>query len=377
MTHCKIYVKLLQNKQLGDNNIMNDYNGFKKIAQQNVLSTDETCEILGRTRQQLNNYVKSGSLEILKSTKNGNLFWRPDVYYLAKQIHKERIRHHHEILGGSTSQAYQAAKNLNLNPREISEIYVFFEEKDAIEKDFYYLDTLETPDTLIAIHAPNFVIIMEDETEYWFDGFNCGYGGEGPSGTEDILDYWGILEKTTDNFRNFIASTSILHIINENNTWTFYKEKSHYRLNDELCDQIKVRLYSFNQKLILTQENTNFHYTNSISTEILSKYIDFIPQPVSVEFLSQERALESGHFSVAFSKTILYQIIIKDITDRELWIEYPFEIIPPKEQQSMLELLNMLDINITDKSFIEKAKQWFGAKPRWINHKYTKEDFLS
>ena len=249
--------------------------------------------------------------------------------------------------------------------------------KDAIEKDFYYLDTLETPDTLIAIHAPNFVIIMEDETEYWFDGFNCGYGGEGPSGTEDILDYWGILEKTTDNFRNFIASTSILHIINENNTWTFYKEKSHYRLNDELCDQIKVRLYSFNQKLILTQENTNFHYTNSISTEILSKYIDFIPQPVSVEFLSQERALESGHFSVAFSKTILYQIIIKDITDRELWIEYPFEIIPPKEQQSMLELLNMLDINITDKSFIEKAKQWLGAKPRWINHKYTKEDFLS
>lgn len=169
---------------------MNDYNGFKKIAQKNVLSTDETCEILGRTRQQLNNYVKSGSLEILKSTKNGNLFWRPDVYYLAKQIHKERIRHHHEILGGSTSQAYQAAKNLNLNPREISEIYVFFEEKDAIEKDFYYLDTLETPDTLIAIHAPNFVIIMEDETEYWFDGFNCGYGGEGPSGTEDILDYW-------------------------------------------------------------------------------------------------------------------------------------------------------------------------------------------
>ena len=84
---------------------MNDYNGFKKIAQQNVLSTDETCEILGRTRQQLNNYVKSGSLEILKSTKNGNLFWRPDVYYLAKQIHKERIRHHHEILGGSTSRA--------------------------------------------------------------------------------------------------------------------------------------------------------------------------------------------------------------------------------------------------------------------------------
>jgi hypothetical protein len=37
----------------------------------------------------------------------------------------------------------------------------------------------------------------------------------------------------------------------------------------------------------------------------------------------------------------------------------------------------MLDINITDKSFIEKAKQWFGAKPRWINHIYTKDDFLS
>ena len=136
---------------------MTDYNGLKKIAQQNVLSTDEACEILGRTRQQLNNYIKSGRLEILKSTKNGNLFWRPDVFFLSKQIHQERIREHHEILGGSTSQATQAAKNLNLNPREISEIYVFFEEKDAIEKNFYCLETLETPDTLIAIQAPNFV----------------------------------------------------------------------------------------------------------------------------------------------------------------------------------------------------------------------------
>lgn len=356
---------------------MTDYNGLKKIAQQNVLSTDEACEILGRTRQQLNNYIKSGRLEILKSTKNGNLFWRPDIFLLSKQIHQERIREHHEILGGSTSQATQAVKNLNLNPQEISEIYVFFEGKDAIEKNFYCLETLETPDTLIAIQAPNFVVIMKDETEYWFDGLNCGYSGEGPSGTETILDYWGILKKSKDNFTNFIKSTSILHIINDNNTWTLYKEKSHYLSNDELYDRIKIHLYSFNKKLVLTQENASQSYTNSVPLEILTKYIDFIPQPVSIEFLSKEKALESGHFSVAFSKTILYQIIIRDITDRELWIEYPFEIIPPKEQQSMLDFLHMLDIKITDKSFIEKAKQWFGAKPRWINHIYTKDDFLS
>ena len=41
---------------------MNDYNGFKKIAQQNVLSTDEACEILGRTRQQLKMGIFFGAL---------------------------------------------------------------------------------------------------------------------------------------------------------------------------------------------------------------------------------------------------------------------------------------------------------------------------
>lgn len=361
--------------------MLNDDNGIKRIAKDNVITTDESCEILGRTRQQLNNYVRNGDIEIFKPTKNGNLFWRPDVYRLAHMIHKKRVREHHEILGGTTGQAYEAIEKLKLNPNEISEIYVFFLHNDAIQRDFYNLCAVEMPDTLIEVEAPRFVVIMNDGTEHWLEGFTCGYGGVGPSGTEDTLVRWGIIDKRGDDgVDGRIWNSSILHIVREENEWNFITEESCYRyvenrLEGNHWDEIGVSFYYFNQKLVLTQENlyrSIMDRKRAIPTELLLKYIDFIPQPSTVQFLSYDTAIETGHFSVSFSKTIAYQIIIKDVMDRELWIQYPFEEIPNEKQHNMKELLEMLGMEVEDASFIEKAKQWFSAKPRWINKTYSR-----
>lgn len=57
---------------------------LKHISQTNILTTEEVCKVLGRTRQQLSNYVKNGDIPILKKEANGNLFWRADVFDFMK-----------------------------------------------------------------------------------------------------------------------------------------------------------------------------------------------------------------------------------------------------------------------------------------------------
>lgn len=60
----------------------------EKVAfiQEEILTTEETCELLGRTRQQLNNYIRKGEIAAVKVTTNGNLFLKDDVVALKNRV---------------------------------------------------------------------------------------------------------------------------------------------------------------------------------------------------------------------------------------------------------------------------------------------------
>jgi transcription elongation factor Elf1 len=113
------------------------------------------------------------------------------------------------------------------------------------------------------------------------------------------------------------------------------------------------------------------------SKEILAKSLYFVPNPVSVQFLTKEEALETGHYQVAFSETIIYQIIIKDWSDRELWINYPLNSIPKKKQQSMRELMNMIGVNLEAEKLSDKIMGWLGRKSRIYYCKHDEEERIS
>ena len=57
-----ICIKMLTER--GDNVEFRDV-GLKAMAQANVLTTEETCSILNRTRQQLNNLLRKNEIEVL------------------------------------------------------------------------------------------------------------------------------------------------------------------------------------------------------------------------------------------------------------------------------------------------------------------------
>jgi len=59
---------------------------MSSVIKQNILTTEEVCSILSRTRQQLNNYIKQNQITPYIKTSNGNLFWKPEVLAFAKTI---------------------------------------------------------------------------------------------------------------------------------------------------------------------------------------------------------------------------------------------------------------------------------------------------
>lgn len=56
------------------------------FVQEEILTTEESCQLLGRTRQQMNNYIRKGEIAPVKITTNGSLFLKDDVIALKHRV---------------------------------------------------------------------------------------------------------------------------------------------------------------------------------------------------------------------------------------------------------------------------------------------------
>lgn len=359
---------------MGDN-----YSGEKAIALRNILSTEEACKILGRSRQQLNNLIRNGDIEVFKALSNGNLFWKPEIYELLRKINREQPREVHEVYGSSTSNALKVFHALDIDREHVEEVYVFFTHEDAILKNFYNIKEVEIPNTLTSIQGTRFIIIMDTGKEYWFEGLTCGYGGAGCGGTEDVLSELEILEKKYP-INPIISKNRMLHFYrNDDRTWVYTGEPSIFEehelsiFSEENLLGVEEHLYRYNGHLVLTQNSRYrdvFGEVTEPSKEVLFKSLYFVPNPVSVEFLTEEDAIKTGHFQTSYGKTVTYQIVIRDVSDRELWLNYPFKELPQKKQHNMGELLSFLGVKVEEMSLADKFLDWLNAKPRNIYGHY-------
>lgn len=53
----------------------------RKYIVDNIVTTEEACEIIGRTRQQLITIIKKGHIPVAKKTTNGNIFLKDDILF--------------------------------------------------------------------------------------------------------------------------------------------------------------------------------------------------------------------------------------------------------------------------------------------------------
>ena len=353
-----------------------NYTIEKASAYANVLTTEETCSILNRSRQQLNNLMKQGKIKPFKSTSNGNLFWRPEVYSLLREINREVPRKYHKILGYSTHECLEKFRELKIRPENVVQVYVFFDSRDAAQYNFYNLLAEEMPNTLTEIEAARLIIVTRDDEEYWFNGFTCGYNGTGCHGTYDLLTELKILPKEKE-LSPIIRTNYALNFYRDpNNVWQYESiERSEAEVDYEFykknhLDGLDLSIYRYNGHLVLLQNaqyNTGYGSLIEPTAEILFKSLHFTPNPVSVEFFSREEALQSGHYKVCGSRQCIYQIIIRDISDRELWLNYPFEQMPDERSQSMRDLFRKIGFSeIPNETKPKKLAHFLGLKPKVV-----------
>lgn len=192
----------------------------------------------------------------------------------------------------------------------------------------------------------------------------------------------GILEKEYP-VNPIISSSRMLHFWRDNGTWQHIGSESvteeHHMDSFSERDLLGIEecFYRYNGHLVLTQGaryRSVFGEIKEPSKEVLLKSLYFVPNPVSVEFLSKEEALSTGHFENRYGETILYQVVIKDVSDRELWLNYPFEKLPEKKQHSMKELMDVLGVKLKDQTVPEKIVGWLSQKPRNIYREYRIEE---
>lgn len=340
-----------------------------------ILVVSEVSDMLGVSKQQINNLVKKGKLIPAKRTPNGYLFLREDIDDYLQQKIKVNLQKTKEIFwNGITHKSKEYFDNVITDCDKIQSVNIYFDRSGAIFDGYYMQTERFQKNQLIRIQAPTFVITYDDGKEFWFDGFNCGYVGEGPYGSYYVLTKLGMQKEEAD----ILFRSEWVRCYREASGWEIiHKEISLEHRQEESnknwiqkCE-LRGEFCLFNHQLILLQKRMNRYELDTKLVAVLSKYSYFIPQPVSVTFMTKEEAWKTGHYVTSTLGSTFYQIIIKDMTGRELWLDYYVdENVTIRKQQNLQTILEKLGMKIfkdDSSNLTTRLENWLSIEPRIVD----------
>lgn len=324
-------------------------NLLREQIRREVYFSSEAANYLNVSRQQINNIVKSGGLTPIKVSAGGSLFLKEDLDAYANKKSIENLFVSKNIIGDGVTRISKKFFFDEMKDYErITEIFAYYNSNDAINDGFY--TTFEYPqrNLLMKLKAPTMIIRYDNLDEYWFDGFNSGYGGEGPHGTYDVLKELGVDKKDAE----LVFTCQWVKYFKEDGKWrVMYQHRNEAESENEWqCDfGFHAEIYSFNQNLVMIQQEYNKSWIEDEPVNFLKSYFHFVPVPVSVTIYSREKAKQTGHYICSTVNEIYYQLVIKDRSGRELWINHFIdESTPIKGQSSLMNILEALEINIPE-----------------------------
>lgn len=338
----------------------------------NVLVVSEVMQLLNVSRQMVREYVKKGVLIPAKETPNGMLFLKDDVLEYSKKGYYNQVERSmfkkKEIIGEGVTWRGVAYFENNVSEYEnINSVRIYFHEYDALLDNYFTLEDDYAENQLIRVKSPLFVIGFTNGEEIWLDSCNCGYGGEGPHGSEAIMRKIGIDQEKI----NELFYCKKISYFKENDEWLVEKpEEKTQKIEEKLLREMSDAsgtVYLFNGHLVLLENSKYNVYRDDKTHQFIEKYIDFIPQPVSIMVLSKEEAMQTGHCNWNFGNPIYYQVILKDRSGRELWFQrYIDENVPINNQKSIQEILSEVGFDFKNgkKNWTEYIKEWINYKPR-------------
>lgn len=334
---------------------------FERYLKENVLMTSEVGEILGVSKQQVSNLVKQGKIKPFKVNANSSLFLKTNIdEYIATKLSNPTFRDNKVIGDGNTLRSKDHFDSIRELHKDVQEVHLYFNKQDAIFDGYFCLDDRYQTDTLLRLDAPTCVLKLHNGESIWYDGFNCGYGGTGPNGSYDLLVDLGV---TNEVAKKLFESRKI----------SFYKEGAIWEAVDR-AGTIANPEYPmkdsdvclFNRELVLVQNKPEKYEIETKCIEFIDRYSFFIPRPIEVTFYSREEAINTGHFTTSINHSAVYQVVIKDASGSELWLDSAVDEGQPINKQQNLEcILNKVGISVPKgtESLSEKIKTWLGIAP--------------
>lgn len=315
----------------------------------NALFSSEAAEILQVSRQRLSAIVKEGGLSPIKKDTQGMLFLRSDV----ENYRINKTNNLSNRIVDSSSNTHQSVRFFEDHISSLSiiqSVFIYFSKVDAAISNFYMPTDFCTNKGLKYVDTPHFVIRDTTGKELWIKNCNCGYGGEGPHGTKDILcklrdNYNFKLACTDDDLESLIYEKVINIYYNGTDTVDIITRDS----IEDLSPGLSVNLFYINNHLILAQDTKRFYSSkNEQCSDILSQYISFISQPTEMVLLpTKELSISLGYVvpSFDFTDEQAYQCIIRDMTGRELWLQLQIkDNMPLYEQKDVVACLEFLGV---------------------------------
>lgn len=334
---------------------------LRLFCRHSILTTTEVAKKLNVSRQRVYKLIKNGELSPIKQTPQTSLFLLADIQqYLIRQgnhyPYPAKTPPMFFDRSGVPKDNIKYFRNNRHKLDDIQSVYVYFDEIDAVLGNHYMPSEDIRFGSLIGLDIPGLILQDTRGNQMWLRGCNCGYGGAGPNGTATILKECGFSEEQI----SYVFNYRIVRLLRDEkgNTEISYHNSE---IDSFDADSGHANLYFSENRLVLVQDN--FYLRTKPLVNTLIKYMAFIPHPVEfMLFPTDEMAKEHGYFLPGIHGEEVYNIIIQDISGKQLWLStFVDELEPIELQQDVKDLLDLTGFQlptVENNKYFKLIKNW-------------------
>lgn len=204
------------------------------------------------------------------------------------------------------------------------EAWAFKWEQDAVEHGFFQVHESGDQPEVHLHHTESPGLVLQDAVghQLWLSGCSCGYGGEGPSGSQTVLREAGFSKDAIE----AIPYYDVLHLRSDSPEPTVIRKRSLYDFGGIDGDSYRIsddRMFAFDQRPVIV---TKVGYGHKGLEDLLSKCDRYgqswVDSPrTAVLWLDDDQAKEHGYYyepGQGLSQT--YNLIVSGLSGRQLWM---------------------------------------------------------
>ncbi|MGG1571665.1 hypothetical protein [Fictibacillus sp. NRS-1165] len=230
-----------------------------------------------------------------------------------------------KLEGGNTRKSIATWNNHKEDFTDPTYILITRNDTDMIERGYFQQSNHEYSDGTSSVIAPSLVIRNHWGDELWIDGCNCGYGGEGPHGSEKILKDIGLP-------REIIHQVFYRHVYElerkqeEDGTYEFIGDGSSKYTDNPTLNKGHILIKDGNLIIQHKEKYSDLEDTIEFTKHYESHFLGSVKQ--CLIFASYDDVKEHGY--TGFSTTMigrrsLYKFILFGEDNRQIWLNPMFD----------------------------------------------------